>query len=124
MEMLLEVAGWVGAATTLSAYLAVSMNWLRAGRGFQIANLLGACAFIFNGAFHGAWPSVATNIAWFLISALALFRLSADGIAPEPAAERPPIQYPGVCDTTQPISIAEIFAGCAHVEASEQSRRP
>lgn len=75
MDILVEVTGWTGAVTVLSAYLAVSMNWLRAGRVFQTANLLGACAFIINGASHEAWPSVATNIAWLLISAIALVRL-------------------------------------------------
>ena len=75
MELLWEVAGWAGAAAILSAHLTVSMGWLKAGRRFQAANLLGACAFIVNGAFHEAWPSVVTNIAWFLISAVALLRL-------------------------------------------------
>ncbi len=75
MELLWEIAGWAGALTILSAYLTVSMGWIRAGKGFQTANLLGSCAFIVNGAFHEAWPSVVTNIAWFLISAVALVRM-------------------------------------------------
>ena len=73
--MLWEIAGWTGAALILSAYLAVSMGWLKTGRRFQAANLIGACAFIANGAVHEAWPSVVTNIAWFLISAAALVRM-------------------------------------------------
>ena len=52
--ILVEIAGWAGAVAILSAYLAVSMGWLKAGKGFQIANLLGSCAFIVNGAFHEA----------------------------------------------------------------------
>ncbi|BCW44864.1 hypothetical protein [Arthrobacter sp. StoSoilB5] len=75
MELLWEVAGWAGSAATLSAYLAVSMDWLKPGRRFQAANLLGACAFMVNGAFHQAWPSVVTNIAWVLISTVALLRM-------------------------------------------------
>jgi hypothetical protein len=70
----LEAVGWFGAAAVLVAYLAVSMGWLRPTRRFQAANLLGSIAFIVNGAFHGAWPSVVTNIAWGLISIVALFR--------------------------------------------------
>ena len=53
MELLWEIAGWAGAAAILSAYLSVSMGWLKAGKGFQTANLLGAVAFIINGTFHG-----------------------------------------------------------------------
>ena len=75
MELLWEAAGWTGAVSILGAYWAVTKGWLKAGRRFQAANLVGACAFVINGAFHEAWPSVATNIAWFLISAVALHRM-------------------------------------------------
>ena len=101
MELLFEISGWAGAVAILSAYLAVSMGWLKAGKGFQIANLLGSCAFIVNGAFHGAWPSVVTNIAWFLISAVALVRMRAAQDAPAPAADAPQVQFPGVPETGQ-----------------------
>jgi hypothetical protein len=107
MELLWEIAGWAGAVAILSAYLAVSMGWLKAGKGFQTANLLGSCAFIVNGAFHEAWPSVVTNIAWFLISALALLRMRSAGEAPVAAAEAPQVQFPGVPDTTGQLAIIE-----------------
>lgn len=75
MTVLWDIVGWAGASTILAAFLAVSMGWMKAGSGFQTANLIGACAFIINGAVHEAWPSVATNVAWCLISAVALLRL-------------------------------------------------
>jgi hypothetical protein len=108
MELLWEIAGWAGAVAILSAYLAVSMGWMKAGRGFQAANLLGACAFIVNGAVHEAWPSVVTNIAWFLISAVALFRMRAAKRQPVPAAEAPQVQFPGVPDTTGQLAVVEV----------------
>jgi hypothetical protein len=74
VDVLLELTGWIGAAAILVGYLSVSMGWLRPGRRFQLANLVGSCAFIVNGAFHEAWPSVVTNVAWFLISVVALLR--------------------------------------------------
>jgi hypothetical protein len=105
MELLWEAAGWGGAVAILSAYLAVSMGWWKAGRGFQTANLVGSCAFIVNGAFHGAWPSVVTNVAWFLISAIALIRMRA---AQEPSdGEVQAMQLPGVPDTTGQLAIVE-----------------
>src|SRR6476661_4083135 len=94
MELLWEIAGWAGAVAILSAYLSVSMGWLKAGKGFQTANLLGSCAFIINGAFHEAWPSVVTNIAWFLISAVALLRMRSRQGSPAAAAEAPQVQFP------------------------------
>ena len=106
MELLWEVSGWAGAVAILSAYLAVSMGWLKAGKGFQTANLLGSCAFIINGAFHEAWPSVVTNVAWFLISAVALLRMRATQESPAPAAESTQVQFPGVPETGQ-LAIVE-----------------
>jgi hypothetical protein len=107
MELLWEIAGWAGAVAILSAYLSVSMGWLKAGKGFQTANLLGSCAFIINGAFHEAWPSVVTNIAWFLISAVALLRMRSMDEPPEATVEAPHVQFPGVPDTTGQLAIIE-----------------
>lgn len=114
MEVLWEVAGWTGAALILSAYLSVSMGWLKAGKGFQAANLVGACAFIVNGTVHGAWPSVVTNIAWFIISAIALLRMRATNEAPAAAVEAPQVQFPGVPDTTGQIAVVEAITSAVH----------
>lgn len=105
MELLWETAGWAGAVAILSAYLAVSMGWLKAGKGFQTANLAGSCAFIVNGAFHEAWPSVVSNVAWFLISATALFRMRA--AREREATDRAPVQLPGVSDTTAQLAVVD-----------------
>lgn len=78
MELLWEIVGWTGAAAMLGAFTAVSMGWMKPGISFQAVNIFGACAFIVNGLLHGAWPSVVTNIAWFLISTLAILRMRAN----------------------------------------------
>lgn len=114
MDLLWEVAGWAGAVAILSAYLGVSMGWLKAGRRFQTANLLGACAFIVNGAFHGAWPSVVTNIAWFLISAVALFRMRSTSPPQVAVVDEPQVQFPGIPDTTGQLAVAEVLTGSVH----------
>lgn len=105
MELVWEIAGWAGAVVILSAFLAVSMGWLKAGKGFQTANLLGACAFIVNGAVHEAWPSVVTNVAWLLISGVALFRMRAARSSVKAGAA--PVQLPGVPDTTGQLPVVE-----------------
>lgn len=110
MELLWEIAGWAGAVAILSAYLSVSMGWLKAGRTFQAANLFGAVAFIINGTLHGAWPSVATNVAWFLISAVALVRMRSEAAAAAPS-DVPQVQYPGVPDTTGQMAVVEVLTG-------------
>ena len=108
MELLWEIAGWAGAVAMLGAYLAVSMGWLKAGKGFQTANMFGSVAFIVNGTLHGAWPSVVTNVAWFLISAVALVRMRSEAAAPVEPAQ---VQYPGVPDTTGQLAIVEALTG-------------
>ncbi|UZX04698.1 hypothetical protein F8G81_20405 [Arthrobacter sp. CDRTa11] len=114
MELLWEIAGWSGAVLILSAYLSVSMGWLKAGRRFQVANLIGACAFIVNGAVHEAWPSVVTNVAWCLISAVAIFRMRATHESPVTAVEAPQVQFPGVPDTSGQIAVVEAFTSAVH----------
>lgn len=118
MDLLWEIAGWSGAALMLSAYLSVSMGWLKAGRRFQVANLIGACAFVVNGAVHGAWPSVVTNFAWCLISGVALLRMRAvpESQAAEP--EAPQVLFPGVPDTTGQIAVVEAITSAVHGNAS------
>lgn len=79
MEVAFEIAGWFGTVIVVVAYLAVSMGWLKPGRIFQTANLIGSCTFIINGIYHGAWPSVTANVAWLVIAVIALLRA---GLAP------------------------------------------
>ena len=114
MELLWEIAGWSGAVLILSAYLSVSMGWLKAGKRFQVANLIGACAFIVNGAVHEAWPSVVTNVAWCLISAVAILRMRATSESPAAAVEAPQVQFPGVPDTTGQIAVVEAITSAVH----------
>jgi hypothetical protein len=114
MELLWEIAGWSGAVLILSAYLSVSMGWLKAGKRFQVANLIGACAFIVNGAVHEAWPSVVTNVAWCLISAIAILRMRATQESPVAALEAPQVQFPGVPDTTGQIAVVEAITSAVH----------
>ncbi|MHC6594579.1 CBU_0592 family membrane protein [Arthrobacter sp. C152] len=105
MELLWEVAGWGGAVAILGAFMGVSMGWMKAGRAFQAANLVGACAFIINSAFHGAWPSVVSNVAWLLISAVALYRMRAPR---QPAVrEAAPAPHPSAPLTTSPLAVVE-----------------
>jgi hypothetical protein len=118
----LRIAGWAGAAAILSAFLAVSMGWLKTGRAFQTANLLGAIAFIINGAFHEAWPSVVTNVGWFLISAIALFRIDSASQPPGPAiVDAQQIQFPGVTETTGPVEVVDAPCGLCRGAGGEGS---
>jgi hypothetical protein len=63
-------------------------------QGLSNLGLFGAVAFINNGTFHGACPSVVMNMAGFLISAVALMRMRAAD-APAAIVDAAQVQYPG-----------------------------
>ncbi|WP_433059288.1 CBU_0592 family membrane protein [Dactylosporangium sp. CS-033363] len=75
--MLIDFMGWIGAALVLAAYALVSTKRL-AGDGvvFQTMNIVGAIALAWNSAVSHAWPSVAVNVAWVGIGAIAMYRIA------------------------------------------------
>ena len=77
LEIAIEVAGWVGAACILLAYLLLSLGKL-GGRSvaYQILNLAGAVGFVINGWWHRAIPNAAMNVVWAGIAVYALIRLA------------------------------------------------
>ncbi len=78
LEIFVEVAGWVGAALILGAYLLVSMGKVT-GQSvpYQAMNVAGAAGFIVNGWWHGALPSAVLNVIWMMIGGVALWRIAA-----------------------------------------------
>ena len=77
LEVFVEIAGWVGAALILGAYLLLSMG-RTTGQSplYQGMNVVGAAGFIINGWWHGAVPSAALNVIWMMIGGVALWRIS------------------------------------------------
>ena len=81
--ILIEVAGWVGAALILTAYLMVSMGRLSGQSAlYQAMNVAGAAGFVVNGWWHGAVPSASLNVVWLIIGAFALWRIRQGKRAP------------------------------------------
>ncbi|MGA1343057.1 MAG: CBU_0592 family membrane protein [Hyphomonas sp.] len=74
--ILIEAAGWIGAALILGAYILLSAGKLKGDSpAYQWMNVVGAAGFILNSGYHGAIPSVAINVLWIGIGALALWRI-------------------------------------------------
>jgi hypothetical protein len=75
-ELLVEIAGWVGALLILSGYALLTAGKVD-GRSpiYQGMNVVGAAGFIVNGWYHGAIPSAVLNIIWMMIGAVALWRI-------------------------------------------------
>jgi hypothetical protein len=78
IELAVEVAGWIGAALILLAYLLLSMGKLTGQSPlYQWMNVVGAAGFTINGWWHGALPSAALNVIWMMIGGVALWRIVA-----------------------------------------------
>jgi len=74
--ILIEAAGWIGAALILGAYILLSAGRLKGDSlAYQGMNVVGAAGFILNSGYHGAIPSVAINVLWIGIGAFALWRI-------------------------------------------------
>ncbi|MCU1566355.1 MAG: hypothetical protein JWQ56_1292 [Pseudarthrobacter sp.] len=106
MGLWAELAGWCGAVIVLAGYAAFSLGWIGSGRIFQLCNLGGSAALLINGGYHGAWPSVALNLAWGGIAAVAFIRFqgmagrTALGIGNEGAARQ---AESSVCPASLPV---------------------
>ena len=75
-SLLIEAAGWIGAALILGSYILVSMGKLSGrSRTFQWMNVVGAAGFVLNSGWHGAIPSTALNALWLLVGLAALWSL-------------------------------------------------
>ena len=85
MTLLIEAAGWIGAALILGSYILVSTGRL-AGRSrtFQWMNVGGAAGFVVNSGWHGAIPSTVLNVIWLGVGLATLWTLRRAGAVPRP----------------------------------------
>lgn len=75
-ELLIEAAGWIGAALILGSYILVSLGRLEGrSRAFQWMNVVGAAGFVVNSGWHGAIPSTALNVVWLGVGLATLWTL-------------------------------------------------
>jgi hypothetical protein len=74
-----ELAGFIGAAIIVIAYLAVQQRWLNAlDWRFSAANVAGSLLILVSLWFEWNFPSVVIEIFWALISLVGLFRSLAE----------------------------------------------
>ncbi len=75
-NLLVEIAGWIGALLILGAYALLTAGKVTAkSAAYQLMNVVGAAGFIVNGWWHGAIPSTALNVIWLLIGVFATWRI-------------------------------------------------
>ncbi len=70
---LVDVIGWLGAASLLAAYALVSTKKLEGNSiAYQLLNLAGGIFLVINSSYYGAYPSVAVNVVWIGIAIYAM----------------------------------------------------
>lgn len=75
MELLFDIFGWIGAATTIIAYLLLSLKRIKMGKTYQILNFCGAF-FMAVGLFpKNAWFSFFVQVVWGMIAVISLIKL-------------------------------------------------
>jgi hypothetical protein len=75
-HILIEAAGWTGAALILAAYILASLGKLEARSAtFQWMNVIGAAGFIINSGYKDALPSAVLNVIWVGIGLYTLWTL-------------------------------------------------
>ena len=73
---LLDVAGWIGMISLLSAYWLVSTGRLRGtSRIYQTLNVIGAAGLLANTFHYRAYPAAALNLTWLCIGVAAYVRV-------------------------------------------------
>ena len=78
MQLIIDLAGWVGAGILLLAYGCVSFDKLRAESfRYQFLNAVGSCLLIVNTVYYRAYPSAFVNVVWIVIAFVASVRARA-----------------------------------------------
>lgn len=68
-KIIINLIGWLGAASYLLAYLLVSLKKLEGdSNAFQTLNLLGGVCLTINTYYNAAYPATALNLAWIGIA--------------------------------------------------------
>ena len=77
LEMFIDIFGWIGSILLVVAYALISNNKIKADSYFyQILNIIGSIALIFNTYHYTAYPSTFVNVIWLVIGAVAIFKIS------------------------------------------------
>lgn len=75
MELLIQIAGWVGTFLIVFAYYLISYKKIdSSSKAYQGMNLLGAIGVGINVFHQEAWPAVALQVVWGIIAILSLMK--------------------------------------------------
>ena len=74
-QLWIDLAGWVGVALFLVAYVLVSIRQLEGDSlTYQMMNVAGGILLVANSFYYRALPSVGVNLAWIGIACFSIGR--------------------------------------------------
>jgi hypothetical protein len=74
-QLLIDIAGWLGAGVLLAAYGLISFDKLRPETfRYQFLNAVGSLLLIVNTVYYRAYPSAFVNMIWIVIAFVASVR--------------------------------------------------
>lgn len=72
----MEIIGWAGAISLLYAFFLIQTKRVEHNnKWYLILNIIGSLFLAINTYYHTAYPSVVTNVIWFIISAYSIYLL-------------------------------------------------
>jgi paired small multidrug resistance pump len=78
MELLIQIAGWIGTSLVLLAYFLVSSKKLSATSFvYQLMNLFGVIGVGISVYHQHAWSALALQSVWGIIAAVSLIKIQA-----------------------------------------------
>ena len=76
MQVFIQAVGWIGTFLIVLAYFLVSSKRLTGdSKVYQLMNLVGALGVGINVFYQRAWPALALQIIWGIISIVTLVRI-------------------------------------------------
>lgn len=78
MQLIIDIAGWIGGVEIILAYALVSFKKLKVDDwSYQVLNLTGSLFLIANTWYYRAYPSTIVNVVWAGIAVYTMMRFRA-----------------------------------------------
>ncbi len=69
MEILIDIIGWTGSITLITAYLMISNKKIDPQtRLYQGLNVFASICLIINTGYYGAYPATVLNVVWVIVA--------------------------------------------------------
>ncbi len=69
MDIAIQAVGWIGMVLIVGAYFLISCDHVTStNRGYKLMNIVGSTGVSINVLYQKAWPALALQIVWIVIT--------------------------------------------------------